>query len=222
MAVFKILLYFVFQSSLKMSKQNYLKDISEIKDLMNKSSKFISLSGLSGILAGVYALIGSIYFYCFIQKSNNNLTSLTNKEIISFFIVILITGIATTFTTIYFTKIRSKITKEKTWSITAKNLIKSYITILFIGLLYIIILYAKEEYNYIIAILLLFYGIGLMNASIHTKNIVKPLGIIQVIFGLICVFKPNYSFWLWTIGFGLVHLIYGSVIYFKYDKKNDV
>jgi hypothetical protein len=55
--------YFVIQSSLKMDSKNYLKDISDIKNLMNKSSKFISLSGLSGVLAGIYALIGASYFY---------------------------------------------------------------------------------------------------------------------------------------------------------------
>jgi len=42
-----------------MNNKDYLKDISDIKNLMNRSSRFISLSGLSGILAGVYALIGA-------------------------------------------------------------------------------------------------------------------------------------------------------------------
>jgi len=46
-----------------MDENNYLKDISEIKNLMNRSSRFMSLSGLSGILAGIYALVGAWWIY---------------------------------------------------------------------------------------------------------------------------------------------------------------
>ena len=52
-----------------MSNEDYLKDISEIKNLMNKSSRFISLSGLSGVLAGIYALIGAAVAYYIVQNS---------------------------------------------------------------------------------------------------------------------------------------------------------
>jgi ABC-type multidrug transport system fused ATPase/permease subunit len=38
---------------------DYLQDIEEIRSLMEKSSKFISLSGWAGIFAGVFALLGS-------------------------------------------------------------------------------------------------------------------------------------------------------------------
>ena len=64
-----IFIYFVFQSTFIMDDKDYLKDISEIKELMNKSSRFISLSGLSGILAGVYALIGATVAYRLVANS---------------------------------------------------------------------------------------------------------------------------------------------------------
>ena len=43
--------------------KDYLEDISEIRNIMERSSNFISLSGLSGVLAGVYAIIGSFVAY---------------------------------------------------------------------------------------------------------------------------------------------------------------
>ncbi|KGL62798.1 hypothetical protein [Polaribacter sp. Hel1_85] len=202
-----------------MSQKDYLRDISEIKNLMSKSSKFISLSGLSGILAGIYALIGAGYYYFAFDKKIDNSSQLTTDLVYSITIIILIVSFATTITTIFFTSRRSKFTDEKTWSITTRNLVKSYLTTLSIGGVYIIINLFQENYTHLIPLILLFYGLALINASKHTSNIVKPLGIIEVIFGLICALFPSYSFWFWVIGFGIVHVVYGSIIYFKYDKK---
>ncbi len=215
----KFIIYFVIQSTLKMNSKNYLKDISEIKNLMNKSSKFISLSGLSGIFAGIYALIGAGYYYYSFNKQIDNSTQLTTELIYAITVIILIVSIATTFTTIFFTSKRAKLTDEKFWDITVKNLIKSYLTILSIGGIYIIINLLQGNYTHLIALILLFYGLALINASKYTNNIVKPLGIIEVVFGLFCAIFPEYSFWFWVFGFGFVHIIYGSIIYFKYDKK---
>ena len=202
-----------------MSQEDYLRDISEIKNLMSKSSKFISLSGLSGILAGVYALIGAGYYYYFFDEQIQNSSKLTLELISPIIIIVLIVGFATTITTIFFTIKRAKKTIEKTWSISSKQLINSYLSTLIIGLIYIAINLFQENYTHLIALLLLFYGLSLINASKYTSNIVKPLGIIEVSFGLFCALYPKYSFWIWVIGFGLVHIIYGSIIYFKYDKK---
>ncbi len=51
-----------------MEDKNYLQDLKEIKELMNKSTQFISLSGLSGVLAGIYALIGAVYVHTLILE----------------------------------------------------------------------------------------------------------------------------------------------------------
>jgi magnesium-transporting ATPase (P-type) len=204
-----------------MDSKDYLKDISAIKDLMNKSSKFISLSGLSGVFAGIYSLIGAAYYYFNVQQPSNNNLILTKDIVSSITIIILLVGFATTITTFYFTSIRSKTTNEKAWNSASKNLAISFSTSLYIGVLYIAILYFKEEYTYIIALLLLFYGLGLINASKYTTNIVKPLGVIEVIIGLLCIIYPQQSFWFWVVGFGIVHVIYGGLIYYKYDKKEN-
>src|SRR6185295_8318651 len=43
--------------------QEYEKDLASIRSMMERSVKFISLTGLSGILAGLYALAGAIMAY---------------------------------------------------------------------------------------------------------------------------------------------------------------
>ena len=216
MVVLKINTYFVFQSSLEMNSENYLKDISEIKSLMNKSSRFISLSGLSGIMAGIYALIGAGYFYV---SNKNNIIEIDKENLIPITLTIIIVGLLSIITTIIITSKRASITEQKAWSITTKNLVIAFSTTLIIGLVYIIFLLIQDQYKQALALLLIFYGLALVHASKHTNNIVKPLGIIEISLGLICALFPKYSFWFWVLGFGIVHVIYGAIIYFKYDKK---
>ena len=43
----------------QLTKEEQLQNLAEIRSLMERSSRFISLSGLSGVGAGVCALVGS-------------------------------------------------------------------------------------------------------------------------------------------------------------------
>lgn len=199
-----------------MDKEKYLKDIEEIKNLMTNSSKFISLSGLSGVFAGVFTLVGA--FYLFFNKGINDYSEISKEFIIDIFTTIILVGILTTITTVFFTRIRTKETKENIWNSSTKNLIKSYSTTFLIGLILIVINIFQENYTQLIALLIIFYGLALMHSSIFTSNILKPLGIIEIIVGITCSLFPKYSFWFWVLGFGIIHLIYGTVIYFKFDK----
>ena len=200
-----------------MESENYLKDISEIKNLMNKSSQFISLSGLSGAFAGIYAIIGAAYFY--ITTRSIRISDFDTKDIDKATIIFILFVILSTLTTIIFTSIRAKSLDEKSWDAKTKNLVQAFFTPILIGLIFVLILYFNNEYNYLLALLLLFYGIGLLNAGFTTNNLVKPLGYIQITIGLICAIKYDYTFWFFAIGFGIVHLVYGSIVYFKIDKK---
>ncbi|MCK5705545.1 MAG: hypothetical protein KAI29_30555, partial [Cyclobacteriaceae bacterium] len=85
--------------------KDYLEDISEIRNIMERSSNFISLSGLSGIMAGIYALIGSFIAYriVYIERSIlsirevyiNEQSTIIKLSIVAFVVLILavITGI---------------------------------------------------------------------------------------------------------------------------------
>ena len=44
-------------------EKDYIQDISEIRSMMERSSKFLSLSGLAGVMAGIYALVGAFVAY---------------------------------------------------------------------------------------------------------------------------------------------------------------
>jgi hypothetical protein len=202
-----------------MSSEDYLKDISEIKTLMNKSSRFISLSGLSGILAGIYALIGAGYAYWLVSQSGREYLILDGKVFKLVILDLLIIGALSIGTAIFLTTKKAKKNNEKIWDSLTKRLLTSFIVPLLAGSIYIIIILNQQKYGQTGALMLLFYGLALLNASKYTLGDIKYLGYTQIILGLLCAIYPGYGFWFWVIGFGFMHIIYGLIMYFKYDKK---
>lgn len=202
-----------------MGNDNYLKDISEIKSLMHKSSRFISLSGLSGILAGIYALTGSALAYWLVTTDNNN-TINVNENIFSFILIILASiAFLSIITAILLTIKKAKKIGEAIWDSTSKRLVLNFLTPLLTGGLYIIIVLNTQPYGQTAALMLIFYGLALISASKHSIGDIKYLGFLEITIGIFCALMPDYGFWLWVLGFGILHIIYGIWMYFKYDLK---
>ena len=184
---------------------------------MSKSSKFISLSGLSGILAGIYALIGAFFAY-----KKLSVDSYVNSESDLFLFVIidlLLVGFFSIGTAIFLTTKKAKNNNEKIWDPLTRRLLFNFILPLLVGGIYMLIILEQQKYGQTAALMLLFYGLALFNASKFTLGDVKYLGVTQIILGLLCAALPGYGFWFWVIGFGIMHIIYGGVMYFKYDRN---
>ena len=202
-----------------MSQEDYLRDISEIKTLMNKSSRFISLSGLSGILAGIYALIGAAFAYWLVSNSGREYLILDGTVFRLIILNLIIITVLSIGTAIFLTTKKAKKNNEKIWDSLTKRLLTSFIVPLLAGGIYIIIILNNQKYGQTGALMLLFYGLALLNASKYTLGDIKYLGYTQIVLGLISALYPGYGFWFWVIGFGFMHIIYGAIMYFKYDKK---
>lgn len=200
-----------------MSEQDYLKDISEIKNMMNRSSRFISLSGLSGIFAGMYALIGAAIAYFFLLPPGEYvvLHSWNFKMLIGLLIGVAILSIITAY---LLTTQKAKRHNVKIWDTTTKRLLLNFLIPLVTGGIYILIKLNSQHYGLTASLMLIFYGLALVNASKYTIGNVKYLGYIEIIAGLICAALPGYGFWFWILGFGVMHIIYGSLMYMQ-EKK---
>ncbi len=210
--------YFAIQSTFKMNKKEYLKDITEIKDLMNKSSRFFSLSGLSGIMAGIYALIGAAVAY-YLVTTNPEGYLIIGSEIFTYILIDLaVIAIVSILTAIILSTRKAKRNNEALWNSASKRLLEAFLIPLVTGGIYIIIKIATNHYGLTGSLMLIFYGLALVNASRYTIGNVKYLGYIEIILGLICALYPGYGFWFWVSGFGIMHIIYGSLIYFKHDR----
>ena len=160
-----------------MTNKDYLKDISDIKNMMNKSSRFNSLSGISGIATGLYAIIGSLIAYQYVVKNNievNNLDNNTFYLLLADLILIILLSLITSFI------ITRRKTKEETrngWSTLTKKMVYNFSIILIPSAIYILVLIMKNDFVNAGSLMLFFYGASLINASHHTFKEIKTLAI---------------------------------------------
>ncbi len=202
-----------------MSNEDYLKDISEIKSLMNKSSRFISLSGLSGILAGIYALVGAAIAYYIVDNSVRGYLILDGTIFKICFAILIGIALLSIITGILLTTKKAKKNGEKVWDSSSKRLLFNFLVPMVTGGIYILIILNQERYGQTAALMLIFYGLALVNASKYSLGDIRYLGYTEILLGLICAWMPSYGFWFWVVGFGIMHIVYGSIMHFKYDVK---
>ncbi len=199
------------------------KELSEIKAIMERSTRFISLSGLSGVMAGIYALIGACLSYFWVYYPNTPVgyrVAYVDDQQMVFKLVI--TGIIvltlSLLTGFYLTKNKTKKTNTKLWSSTSKRFLLALFIPLLIGGLFILALISRGYMIIVAPATLLFYGLALLNASHFTLSDIKYLAYLEISLGIISAFFPGYGLIFWTLGFGILHIIYGIMMHFKYDK----
>tara|TARA_B100001971_G_C18089796_1_gene482876 strand:+ start:192 stop:803 length:612 start_codon:yes stop_codon:yes gene_type:complete len=203
-----------------MSNEDYLKDISEIKNLMNKSSRFISLSGLSGVLAGIYALIGAAIAYWLVMNySDSKLYIFHGWVFWTTMFILLMVAFLSALTGIILTVRKAKKNDEKIWDSSSRRLLINFLIPLVVGGLYCLIILNQGRYGQTGGLMLIFYGLALVSASKYSIGDIKYLGFIDITLGLIATLYPGYGFWLWALGFGVMHIVYGTWMHFKYDRK---
>ena len=206
-----------------MENEKYLKDISEIKNIMDKSSRFISLSGLSGILAGIYALIGAWLAYKTIYFDTRSLGEyedliVTQPMIERLFIIAFGVLFLSIITAIVMSAQKAKKSNENIWNASSKRLVVNFMIPLASGGCFILFLIEKEMLGLVAPLTLLFYGLACVNASKYTLGDVRYLGITMIVLALLSTWFLGYGLLFWALGFGVCHIFYGSLMYFKYDR----
>ncbi|GHC61276.1 hypothetical protein [Ulvibacter litoralis] len=202
-----------------MSDTDYLKDIGEIKNLMNRSSRFISLSGISGVFAGIYAIIGALIGYFFLFPEQGEYLTLHSWNFKMLLVLLASVAMLSISTAALITTQKAKKNNEKIWDPTTRRLLINFLIPLVSGGIYILIKLNSQHYGLTASLMLLFYGLALVNASKYTVGNIKYLGYIEIVLGLLCALFPGYGFWFWVVGFGVTHVIYGSIMYLQEKKK---
>jgi uncharacterized membrane protein YidH (DUF202 family) len=205
-------------------EQDYIRDIAEMRSMMERSTKFMSLSGLAGVMAGVYALAGAYIAYKFFNfnpeeaaystvTSENLSSGLMKVVFLAFTILVLAVG-----TAIFLSAKKADKRREKFWNATAKRLLINMAVPLVAGGILILILLGKGLVGLVAPCTLIFYGLALYNASKFTYEEVRSLGLIQIVLGLISAYFVGYGLLCWALGFGLFHIIYGVYMHYRYEK----
>lgn len=202
--------------------QEYEKDLASIRNMMERSGKFISLSGLSGVLAGLYALIGAgVAYYQFqYPRSLFGYTVISISTPQAKFTLILIGTVvlaASLLTGLWFSHRKAKRHQANLWNATGRRLAMSLIIPLVTGGLFVLVLLGTGHYGVAAPACLVFYGLALINGSANLYDEVRYLGFSEILLGLISAMMPGYGLLFWAVGFGILHIIYGAVMHYRYD-----
>jgi hypothetical protein len=205
-----------------MKDQDIHAELSSIRDLMERSAKFISLSGLSGVMAGIYAIIGAALGRMVLKEE----WAVLDRDhyvdeylvIAKLFFIALSVLILSIGTGIWLSIRKANKNGQPFWNTGSKRLLIHMAIPLVAGGLFTFILIYRGYYGIVAPTTLVFYGLALVAGSHYTYSGVKGLGILEILLGLLCALMPGYGLIFWTVGFGLLHIIYGTVMHFKYDK----
>jgi hypothetical protein len=203
-----------------------LQDIKDIRRIMERSSRFISLSGLSGITAGIFALAGAWlgrqtlqeYYGSYNSKgffSGDDFSKLKIK-LIGLAVAVFVAAFASAF---YFTWKRTREKGLSLWDHSSKKLFWNMAIPLVAGAAFILAMLRHDEWRFVAPSCLIFYGLALVNASKYTLTDIRYLGYCQIILGLANMMYPGYGLYFWAAGFGLLHIVYGIIMWYKYERQ---
>ncbi len=205
-------------------KQDYIKDITEIRTMMERSSRFLSLTGWSGILAGIYALLGAGIFYMLYFTYDDGLyfKTISQEEVDAnlltiVFLALIVLAMALG-TAILLSWIKANKKNEILWNAVARRWVINLAIPLVTGAVFVIVLYTHGHLSLMVPSLLIFYGLALVNASKYTFEEVRIFGLIEIVLGLLSACFIGYGLLFWAIGFGLLHMVYGVYMHLKYER----
>lgn len=219
-----------------MNSDNYnsVEALRDIKSIMERSARFISLSGWSGVWAGSVGLAGAYIAHSWLNHLPGNYyyniyRSVPSSEILSaeqyhtytwrfMFLAIIVLTVALT-GGIYFTWRKTRLKGQTLWNAASKRMVEHMTAPMLAGGVFAILFLYNGHEMYIAPTCLVFYGMALINGSKYTLSDIKYLGYLEVLLGIVNMLLPGYGLTCWAIGFGVLHIVYGVIMWNKYDKK---
>jgi hypothetical protein len=211
---------------MKTNSTNPKEDLQAIREIMEQSSKFLSLSGLSGIIAGVCALLGAAIAWFFILDSGHvhydeymhslggsSTTGLRFDLALDAMLVLVFAALGA----VYFSLRKARKTGQHFWTNSTRRLLVHLLIPLVSGGIFTMILVYQNNLDLVASGMLIFYGLSLVNAGKFTFGEIHYLGLTEIVLGILAGVFINLGLLFWTIGFGLMHIVYGTVMYYKYD-----
>lgn len=211
-----------------MSKEGQLQDLAHIRGLMDRSSRFLGLSGLSGVVAGLVALGGALLAHYHITRTAGpGMDPLTygaqgRGPVDGLVLQLLVDALCVLALALlgawWFTWRRGKRTGQGLWDLSARRLLINLMVPLSTGGLLCLALFHYGLPGLAVPCTMLFYGIALFNAARYTLDEVRWLGICELVLGMIALFRPEAGLLFWALGFGVLHIIYGVAMYLRHER----
>ncbi len=208
------------------NKDESLEALQEIRSIMDRSARFVSLSGWSGIWAGSVALAGTIIAYIWLHQPDYEYIGKTNVASIGYFdamtmqfiYLALVTFLIAFAGALFFTSRKAQKNNHKLWNNASRQMLFSLFFPMFAGGVFSTIFIYYGAGLFVCPTSLAFYGLALISASRHTLSDIRYLGMLDVALGCTALFFPGYGLYFWALGFGVLHILYGAIMWNKYDK----
>ncbi|MCD8539564.1 MAG: hypothetical protein LRY55_07185 [Leadbetterella sp.] len=209
-----------------MNQDDALKDLSHIRSLMEKSTKFISISGWSGILAGAYTLIAVAFLVWRLKitwlvfgevDSATQMTWLSGDNGLRIFILTGVTLlVASVATGIFMALKKAGRAGQAAWNPASRTVLLSVAAPLLTGGLLAVLALYKGDYAVLASCFLVFYGLTLYAGGHFSFKELRVLGALEILLGLLAYAYIPFGLLFFALGFGVLHILYGAIIIKKY------
>ena len=202
--------------------------IKDIRNMMERSTRFLSLSGLSGVVIGLIALTGVSFFcihfhfsplekrYYRLIQNESGVTNTASLQLMIFTAIgVLLLAVGSG---IIMSVRKSKQMMLPIWDNSSKRMLVNMLIPLVTGAVFCLILLSNHQIALLAPASLIFYGLSLVNASKYTIEDIRYLGVIEIILGLSAAWWIDLGLINWTIGFGVLHILYGLFLHSKHEK----
>ncbi len=213
-----------------------LEELTHIRGLMDRSTRFLSLSGLSGVWAGVVALAGAsaarIHYRSMdgidrlsrFQGEGHALTDRLEDPAYAAHLRFLVIDAAVVLVValagaMWFTWRRSRGMGQGLWDGSAQRMVWNLLVPLAAGGAFCLALIWHNDVFLVAPATLVFYGLALVNASKYTLTEVRWLGYSEIVLGIVACFWTSTGLLFWAIGFGALHIIHGMLMYMRNERK---
>lgn len=193
-------------------------DLKHIRSMMERSTKFLSLSGFSGVGAGLVAVLGAICAKLILMDK----LSVFGDYLFDLIFIALVVIILAASVGYYFSLRKAKKMNSKFWMPVTRQIVVDFAIPMLAGGIFSILLIYNYATHMVASAMLIFYGLALISASSRTYKDIRVLGFSEIILGVLAGIFIYNGLMFWTIGFGLLHILYGIVMYYKYDKSKSV
>lgn len=202
-----------------MNNNEAINTLNEIKDLMKKSSRFQTISGLSIIIIGIYAsivslgawlLLGDHEPYSWLPSWSLDL-SINTPTRTWVAILCALALVVVSFGTVCIMSYAK--TKRQNHQFSFDQTVRRPLLHFFVpavtgGLLCLAML-LQGHYGLTSSFMLVFYGLALINCSHYTTSSIALLGYGELLLGIIDCFLISHGILFWFLGFGLWHIVFG-------------
>lgn len=197
-----------------MKEEEVKTTLRDIKDMMEKSSRFTAISGWSIVIIGVLATVSYFLVSSMFAKSINSPQTIRTAVVFALCLLVVSFAIVTLCSAIKSKRIGRPFRFDKTIG----RLLFSFGLPMLVGGLFGIAMLVQGHYGLTSSIMLLFYGLALVNCQHFTAPALRFLGYAELVLGIIDCYLVDYGFLFWLLGFGILHIVFGIFFVLKYER----